>query len=34
MRPLIHARMPMAEAREGFAALALGEQFGKIVFTL
>ena len=34
VRPLIHTRMPLAEAREGFAALALGEQFGKIVFTL
>ena len=32
-RPLIHARMPLTEAREGFAAMALGEQFGKIVFT-
>ena len=32
-RPLIHTRMPLTEAREGFAALALGEQFGKIVFT-
>ena len=34
VRPLIHARMPLAEAREGFAALARGEQFGKIVFTV
>ena len=33
-RPLIHARMPLTEAREGFAAMALGEQFGKIVFTV
>jgi NADPH:quinone reductase-like Zn-dependent oxidoreductase len=32
-RPLIHMRLPLAEAREGFAAMALGEQFGKIVFT-
>ena len=34
VRPLIHTRMPLAEAREGFAAMALGERFGKIVFTL
>jgi NADPH:quinone reductase-like Zn-dependent oxidoreductase len=33
-RPLIHLRLPLTEAREGFAAMALGEQFGKIVFTL
>jgi len=33
-RPLIGTRLPMTEAREGFAALALGEQSGKIVFTL
>ncbi len=33
-RPLIHMRLPVNEAREGFAAMALGEQFGKIVFTV
>jgi NADPH:quinone reductase-like Zn-dependent oxidoreductase len=33
-RPLIHMRLPLTEAREGFAAMALGEQFGKIVFTV
>jgi len=33
-RPLIHTGMPLTEAREGFAALALGEQFGKVVFTV
>jgi NADPH:quinone reductase-like Zn-dependent oxidoreductase len=33
-RPLMHMRLPLTEAREGFAAMALGEQFGKIVFTL
>jgi NADPH:quinone reductase-like Zn-dependent oxidoreductase len=33
-RPLIHTRLPLTEAREGFAAMALGEQFGKIVFTV
>lgn len=34
VRPLIHARMPLARAREGFAALLDGDVFGKIVFTL
>jgi len=33
VRPLIHMSLPLTEAREGFAAMALGEQFGKIVFT-
>jgi D-arabinose 1-dehydrogenase-like Zn-dependent alcohol dehydrogenase len=33
-RPLIGMRLPLREAREGFAAMALGEQFGKIVFTV
>ena len=33
-RPLIGISLPLAEAREGFAAMALGEQFGKIVFTV
>ena len=33
-RPLMHMRLPLTEAREGFGAMALGEQFGKIVFTL
>ncbi|WP_028637530.1 zinc-binding dehydrogenase [Nocardioides sp. URHA0032] len=32
-RPLIDRVLPMAEAREGFAAMLDGEQFGKIVFT-
>ena len=26
--------LPLTDAREGFAAMALGEQFGKIVFTI
>jgi len=33
-RPLIGTCLPMTDAREGFAAMALGEQSGKIVFTL
>ncbi len=32
-RPLIDRTLPMAEAREGFAAMAAGDVFGKIVFT-
>jgi len=32
-RPLVDRVLPMAEAREGFAAMAEGEVFGKIVFT-
>src|SRR5688572_1240410 len=32
-RPLIDRTIPMAEARDGFAAMLDGEQFGKIVFT-
>ena len=32
-RPLIDRTLPLTEAREGFAAMAEGEQFGKIVFT-
>jgi NADPH:quinone reductase-like Zn-dependent oxidoreductase len=34
VRPLIHARMPLGRAREGFAAMLEGDVFGKIVFTL
>jgi NADPH:quinone reductase-like Zn-dependent oxidoreductase len=34
VRPLIDRVMPLTEAREGFAAMASGELFGKIVFTL
>ncbi|MEP9361560.1 zinc-binding dehydrogenase [Nocardioides sp. CN2-186] len=33
-RPLIDRTLPMTEARDGFAAMLDGEQFGKIVFTL
>ncbi len=32
-RPLIDRTLPMAEARDGFAAMADGDVFGKIVFT-
>ena len=32
-RPLIDRTMPMEQARDGFAAMAAGEVFGKIVFT-
>jgi NADPH:quinone reductase-like Zn-dependent oxidoreductase len=32
VRPLIHAEMPLARARDGFAAMHEGEIFGKIVF--
>ncbi len=32
-RPLIDREIPMTEARDGFAAMAAGEVFGKIVFT-
>jgi len=32
-RPLIDRTVPMTEARDGFAAMLSGEQFGKIVFT-
>jgi NADPH:quinone reductase-like Zn-dependent oxidoreductase len=34
VRPPIDEVMPLSEARAGFARLAEGEQFGKIVFTL
>jgi NADPH:quinone reductase-like Zn-dependent oxidoreductase len=32
-RPLIDRVLPMTDAREGFAAMAGGDLFGKIVFT-
>ncbi|WP_370249537.1 zinc-binding dehydrogenase [Nocardioides sp.] len=32
-RPLVDRTLPMTEAREGFAAMAAGDVFGKIVFT-
>jgi NADPH:quinone reductase-like Zn-dependent oxidoreductase len=33
VRPLIDSELPMEQAREGFAAMAHGDVFGKIVFT-
>lgn len=32
-RPVIDRELPMSQAREGFAAMAAGDLFGKIVFT-
>jgi len=34
VRPQIDRTLPMAEAKEGFAAMVNGELFGKVVFTL
>jgi NADPH:quinone reductase-like Zn-dependent oxidoreductase len=34
VRPLIDRALPLSAARDGFAAMAAGEVFGKIVFTL
>ena len=33
VRPVIDATMPLSQARDGFARLAEGDIFGKIVFT-
>ena len=33
VRPLVDRALPMTEARDGFAAMLGGDQFGKIVFT-
>jgi NADPH:quinone reductase-like Zn-dependent oxidoreductase len=33
IRPAVHATMPLADARDGFAAMLEGEHVGKIVFT-
>ncbi|MFC4112563.1 zinc-binding dehydrogenase [Nonomuraea zeae] len=33
LRPVVDRTLPLSEAREGFAAMAEGEIFGKIVFT-
>ena len=32
-RPLVDRTLPMDQARDGFAAMAEGDVFGKIVFT-
>jgi NADPH:quinone reductase-like Zn-dependent oxidoreductase len=34
IRPAIHATIPLADARDGFAAMLAGEHVGKIVFTV
>jgi len=34
IKPLIHASMPLQQARDGFAAMDEGDLFGKVVFTL
>ncbi len=34
VRPLIDRTIPLTQAREGFAAMASGDLFGKVVFTL
>ncbi len=33
IRPAVHAQMPLADARDGFAALLEGDVVGKVVFT-
>jgi NADPH:quinone reductase-like Zn-dependent oxidoreductase len=33
-RPVIDRVLPLAEARQGFAAMHAGDLFGKVVFTL
>jgi NADPH:quinone reductase-like Zn-dependent oxidoreductase len=33
VRPLVDRALPMTDARDGFAAMLGGDQFGKIVFT-
>ena len=33
-RPVIDRVLPMAQARDGFAAMVTGDLFGKVVFTL
>jgi len=34
VRPLIDRTLPLTQARDGFAAMASGELFGKVVFTI
>jgi NADPH:quinone reductase-like Zn-dependent oxidoreductase len=34
IRPTIHATLPLADAKDGFAAMLEGDQVGKIVFTV
>jgi NADPH:quinone reductase-like Zn-dependent oxidoreductase len=33
LRPVIDRVIPMTDARDGFAAMASGDVFGKVVFT-
>jgi len=33
VRPLIDRVLPMADARDGFAAMAAGDLVGKVIFT-
>ncbi len=33
IRPVVHASMPLTEARQGFEAMLGGEIVGKVVFT-
>jgi NADPH:quinone reductase-like Zn-dependent oxidoreductase len=33
VRPVVHATMPLADARQGFEAMLAGDVFGKVVFT-
>jgi D-arabinose 1-dehydrogenase-like Zn-dependent alcohol dehydrogenase len=33
VRPVIHATMPLSDARQGFEAMLAGDVFGKVVFT-
>jgi NADPH:quinone reductase-like Zn-dependent oxidoreductase len=33
VRPVIDRVLPMEDARDGFAAMAAGDVFGKVVFT-
>ena len=34
VRPPVHATLPLADARDGFAAMAAGDLFGKVVFSV
>ena len=34
LRPLIDRTLPLSQARDGFEAMAAGDLFGKVVFTL
>ena len=34
VRPVVDRTLPLAQARDGFAAVAAGDVFGKVVFTV